>query len=617
MLDIKIAGSTLNQTPINWKNNFENIKNSINEAKINNVKILCLPELCISGYGCQDLFLNDWVVKKCFTMLKKIIPLCSNILVVVGLPLKYQKSLYNACCVINNSNIIGFALKSNLPNDGVHYESRWFKSWKLGKVDKIKIENKNYPIGTIQVEYNNELDIGFEICRDAWDAERPAKYFNTKKKLLILNPIASHFSFGKYSFWKDLVVKSSKKFNCMYLSCNLLGNEAGKIIFDGHIITAHKGKLIGESKRFSFDDFKLYIVDVNNFFKNNSLNYFEEFSYAASLALFDYKRKSNCNGFVLSISGGVDSAMIGIMIAEMVKKSINAIGLVKFTERFKLGLKKDEIKKLEELDKSNVYKKITNKILITAYQKSKNSSEDTYESAKIVSNFIGAKFFHWEIDKEVKSVTAKIENVLEKKISWENNNLVKQNIQARIRSPLIWMLANMKNAILLSTSNRSESAVGYATMDGDTSGSLAPIAGLDKLFVINFLKYSYNTLNYKCLKKVINLTPSAELLPRNMNQSDEIDLMPYEIMNKIERLAVKMKKSPREIFKELSKSKDLSNHKIKKYLKKFFSLFSKNQWKRERYAPSFHFDDYSLDPNSWYRFPILSGNYTEELKSID
>jgi len=179
------------------------------------------------------------------------------------------------------------------------------------------------------------------------------------------------------------------------------------------------------------------------------------------------------------------------------------------------------------------------------------------------------------------------------------------------------MLANMKNAILLSTSNRSESAVGYATMDGDTSGSLAPIAGLDKLFVIDFLKYSYKNLNYKCLKKVISLTPSAELLPRNMNQSDEMDLMPYDIMTKIERLAVKMKKSPDEIYKELSKSKDLNNHKIKKYIKRFFNLFSKNQWKRERYAPSFHFDDYSLDPNSWYRFPILSGNYIEELKNID
>ena len=77
-----------------------------------------------------------------------------------------------------------------------------------------------------------------------------------------------------------------------------------------------------------------------------------------------------------------------------------------------------------------------------------------------------------------------------------------------------------------------------------------------------------------------------------------------------------MKKSPNEIYKELSKSEKLKNYKIKKYIKKFFVLFSRNQWKRERYAPSFHFDDFSLDPNSWLRFPILSGNYEEELKNL-
>ena len=182
-----------------------------------------------------------------------------------------------------------------------------------------------------------------------------------------------------------------------------------------------------------------------------------------------------------------------------------------------------------------------------------------------------------------------------------------------MRSPMIWMLANMYNSLLLSTSNRSESAVGYATMDGDTSGSIAPIAGINKIFIINTIKYAYQKLEYNCLKKVLELKPSAELLPKKMNQNDENELMPYTLMSKIERLAIKKSNSPTEIFKELSKSKEFRNDDLKKFIKKFFILFSKNQWKRERYAPSFHLDDFSLDPNSWYRFPILSGNYGEEL----
>ena len=616
MIDIKIAAASLNQTPIDWKKNYKNIINSIEDAKSKNVKILCLPELCISGYGCQDLFFNDWVIKKSFKILEKIVPICSEILVVIGLPLKFKNYIYNASCIIKNSKIIGFALKSNLPNDGVHYEKRWFKSWKIGKREKIKINNKTYPIGNIKVEYNKKLDIGFEICRDAWDEERPINYLKTKKKLLILNPVGSHFAFGKYKFWKELIIKTSKKYNCTYLSCNLLGNESGKVIYDGHVIAAHNGKLIGENKRFSFRDYNLYIIDKKNYKKLDYENHYEEFFDATSLALFDYKRKSNCEGFVLSISGGLDSSIVAIMVSEMIKRAIKNIGLDLFINRFKLKLNKIEYKKIIKLKKKQLYKELTKKILITAYQKSKNSTSKTLEAAKSISNFIGSKFYLWNIDNEVKSVTEKIEKVLKQKITWKKNNLTKQNIQSRMRSPMIWMLANMYNSLLLSTSNRSESAVGYATMDGDTSGSIAPIAGINKTFIKNTIKYAYQKLEYTCLKKVLELKPSAELLPKKMNQNDENELMPYTLMSKIERLAIKKSNSPTEIFKELSKSKEFRNDDLKKFIKKFFILFSKNQWKRERYAPSFHFDDFSLDPNSWYRFPILSGNYGEELEVL-
>ncbi len=614
--NIKIAAASLNQTPIHWKRNYKNIIKSIEDAKSNNVNILCLPELCISGYGCQDLFFNDWVIKKSFKILKKIIPICSKILVAVGLPLKYKNDIYNAICIINNSKIVGFILKSNLPNDGIHYEKRWFKSWKIGKKAKININNKTYPIGTIKIEYNKKLDIGFEICRDAWDKERPINYLKTKKELLILNPVGSHFAFGKYEFWKELIIKTSRKYNCTYLSTNLLGNESGKVIYDGHVIAAQNGKLIGENKRFSFNDYNLYIIDRKNYKKLDNRNQYEEFFNASSLALFDYKRKSNCDGFVLSLSGGLDSATVAIMVSEMIKRAIKNIGLDKFINRFKIKLNEKEYQKIINLKNRDIHKELTQKILITAYQKSKNSTSETLDAAKSISHFIGSKFYLWNIDNEVTSVTNKIEKVLNQKLTWKKDNLTKQNIQSRMRSPMIWMLANVNNSLLLSTSNRSESAVGYATMDGDTSGSIAPIAGVNKIFILNTIKYAFKKLKYDCLKNVLKLKPSAELLPKEMNQNDEKDLMPYSIMTKIERLAVKKSKSPIYIFKELSKSKELSNDDLKIFIKKFFILFSKNQWKRERYAPSFHFDDFSLDPNSWFRFPILSGNYKEELKKL-
>ena len=204
-----------------------------------------------------------------------------------------------------------------------------------------------------------------------------------------------------------------------------------------------------------------------------------------------------------------------------------------------------------------------------------------------------------------------------RKLSWKEDDIALQNIQARARSPIIWMLANVKNALLLSTSNRSEGDVGYTTMDGDTSGSISPIAGVDKHFVIQWLRWAETELHYPGLKKVNGLQPTAELRPSENQQTDEADLMPYSIIVEIERLAIRDKRSPLDIFLILKEELNVENELLKNYIKKFFRLWSRNQWKRERLAPSFHLDEFNVDPKTWYRFPILSGGYAEELKELD
>ena len=238
----------------------------------------------------------------------------------------------NSCCIIRDQKILGFFIKSNLPNDGIHYEKRWFDGWEYGKIDKINFQNESYPIGTIQIEYNNELTLGFEICRDMWDEERPANYITTYKNLIIFNPIASHYAFNKFDFRKKLVIDSSKKFNCTYLSVNLLGNESGKVIFEGDTILASNGKLLFINGRFSFDDISFSYFDID--FKNQpiEINYkspeiYEEFIDAFSLGLSNYLYKSNLKGFALSLSGGVDSSSIAILTYEMFKRILEKQGI--------------------------------------------------------------------------------------------------------------------------------------------------------------------------------------------------------------------------------------------------------------------------------------------------
>ncbi len=612
-MNIKIASSNLNQIPLDWDKNYSNIKTSILESIKNKVKVLCLPELSITGYGCQDLFFTNWVIEKAKLELIKIQKLCNQITVIVGLPLHYKNKTYNTCCIINNKEIKSFFVKSNLPNDGIHYEKRWFDPWNLGEKKEIFFNGNKVPIGTIQYEYNKDLTIGFEICRDSWDKERPANFIKINKKhLLILNPIASHYAFKKFDFRKNQVIDSSKKYDCTYISCNLLGNESGKSIFEGDTILAQKGKLLHISKRFSFKNVisNIYDIDLEKTstkFVDSKTNIFEEFINAASLALFDYNIKSKCNGFTVSLSGGADSSCTVILVYEMIRRAMLELG------------EKGVIKKLNLKNLQKDYYSINTimkNILITVYQKSKNSSLATELSAKKLAQFISSTHFKWSINEEVKSIINKISKATNKKYNWENDNIALQNVQARVRSPFIWFIANTNNRILLSTSNRSESAVGYSTMDGDTSGSVSPIAGIDKVFIKKLLIYLKEKYNYNCLNNVLNLEPSAELKPKKFNQKDEDDLMPYSILSRIERYAIKERLSPKNIYDKIKKEKIYTDNKLKKYIKKFFNLLGKNQWKRERTAPSFHFDDYSLDASTWYRFPILSSNFKQEIEEL-
>jgi len=588
-----------------------NIIEAIEAAKKEQVAILCLPELCLTGYGCEDLFLSDWLSAKAWQHLQAIIPHCNNITVNVGLPIRINNITYNGACVISHQKILGIALKQNLARDGVHYEPRWFDAWTPGVVKEIEIAGQKINVGDLIFEVHG-IKFGFEICEDAWRKEKRPGYRLCEQGVdLILNPSASHFAMGKSLLReKEVVIDGSLIFHCVYVFSNLLGNEAGRMIYDGDIIIGQHGKIVALNNRLSFKNFNLVSTEVN--FDQPGLTKSlpltdgkeknEEMVRAASLGLYDYLRKSKAKGFVLSLSGGADSSLCAVLVSEMARRAISENGIEKFQHQLSLS----EIKNSAEAIKQ---------LLACAYQGTRNSSETTLTAAKELANSIGATFHQWNVDDEVEANKATIENALQRKLTWETDDIALQNIQARTRSPLIWLLANVKQCILLTTSNRSEGDVGYATMDGDTSGSLAPIAGLDKPFIIQWLKWAEKNLGYTGLSFVNNLQPTAELRPLERSQTDEKDLMPYTLLVAIEEQAIQWRKSPTEVYLELTKT--IQDPLLKPYIKKFFKLWSINQWKRERIAPSFHLDEINVDPRSWCRFPILSGSFAEELAELD
>lgn len=620
---MKIGGATLNQIPMDWDNNINNILTAIRNARHEGVELLCLPELCITGYGCEDMFLSKWLPEKSLQLLPPIIEACEDITVSVGLPIIYEHIVYNCTCLIKDQEILGFNVKQLLPYEGVHYEPRWFTPWKPGRLEEILFENRKYPFGDLIHDING-VKVGFEICEDAWrEKERPACRLVERGIDLILNPSASHFAFEKVTVREDIAINSSKRFDCVFLHTNMLGNEAGRMVYDGDVVIAQKGMLLERNPRLSYQSVNLAFTDVDfdepavqqPSLRDDVRDRNTEFAKAASLALFDYLRKSRSKGFVLSLSGGADSSCCAILVAEMVRRGLRELG----TETFLIKLGREDIIDLvkNESNPDEVAKIITNGILTCAYQATKNSSDDTYESAKALADSIGAIFYSWHIDEQVTAYTKEIEAQLQRSLEWETDDIALQNIQARARSPIIWMLANIKQSLLITTSNRSEGDVGYATMDGDTSGSIAPIAAVDKHFIKEWLVWAQAELGYTALDHVNNLRPSAELRPLEQTQTDEDDLMPYAVLVEIEKLAIRDKKSPVEVYKVLSKIGLENSDELKSYISKFFRLWARNQWKRERTAPAFHLDDFNIDPRTWCRFPILSGSFKEELEELN
>ena len=623
---VVFSAATLNQLPLDWEGNRQRILNAIQQASSEGASLLCLPELCISGYGCEDQFLAPFTADKSWESLELIASEVSEMVTVVGLALPFEGSLYNVSAILAKGKIQALIPKQFLADDGVHYEPRWFKAWPRGQ----RKTYKGIPLGDYRLHFAG-ITLGIEICQDAWEGERRPAYDLARRGVsVICNPTASHFAFGKAEIRKSLTLEGAKIINGAYIFANLLGNEAGRIIFDGDAYIAHDGSIVAQTPRFSYQDFTLvshemtidkreesgddvvafeiHIPETHSI-KTSEVPAWEkadqkkenEFSRAVALGLFDYLRKSRSQGWVLSLSGGADSSAIASLCALSIQYATAELGWE--------GLKKT----LSYIPLTTQDRAMAD-LLTTIYQGTVNSSQNTRDSARELAEWIGTQHYVIEIDSIVDGYRDLIEGAIGRPLTWEQDDITLQNVQARVRAPSAWMLANIKNALLLATSNRSEASVGYATMDGDTSGSISPIAGIDKSFVRTWLLW-LEEQGFKGLHLVNSLEPSAELRPLSEKQVDEEDLMPYPILNTIERLAFYDLLSPHACLEEVNKryGSVFAKEKLEEFVRRFFRLWARNQWKRERYAPGFHVDDYSLDPKSWLRFPILSAGLEKDI----
>jgi NAD+ synthase (glutamine-hydrolysing) len=691
MQPIRLAAAALNQTPLDWLTNCRNIRYALDAARNARAAIVCLPELCITGYNCEDMFFSTGIQQRALGMLQELLPVTRGLIACLGLPVFHEGAVYNAAALACDGRLLGIVAKQHLAGDGIHYEPRWFRRWPAGEIATIEVGGQICPLGDILFDCGG-VRIGFEICRDAWVAERTGARLAQRGADVLLNPSASHFAFAKQQIRERFVLEGSRAFCVSYAYANLLGNEAGRAIYDGGTLIASGGKMLARGPRFSYADWLLTtaVVDVDATRRakmetavdvpaspneieggcvevdfdypsshepvgsvtfgsgigaeSASVNVpghpawetgphpkEEEFARSVALALFDYLRKSRARGYVVSLSGGADSSAVAALVYLAVQFGGRELGLKQLFSRlqphpvpshvldplFRRADANPESAHFEEASRE-----IVHALLTCVYQSTRNSGVETLNAAREMARAIGARFREWNIDGVVDQYIETISAAIDRKLTWQNDDVALQNIQARARGPGAWLLANLRGALLLTTSNRSEAAVGYATMDGDTCGGLAPIAGIDKAFLLDWLKWMETTGPavigpLPALAAVNRLRPTAELRPPAADQTDEADLMPYRVLDAIERAAIRDKLLPIEVFEAVRPHfPQYDAAQLGTWVERFFQLWCRNQWKRERYAPSFHLDDENLDPKTWCRFPILNSGFERELAEL-
>lgn len=655
---VRVGAATLNQTPLAWKENLGRVLDAIAQAQAQKVDLLCLPELCLSGYGCEDWFLSVATANTALESLIKLLPSTAGIAVLVGLPIYFEGSVLNCAALVQNGHILGLHAKKNLPRDGVHYEPRWFRPWNAGELVDFEIGAEVVPLGDLVFECGG-VNVGIEICEEAWGATSSAAAASGGLDI-VLNPSASHFALGKVEAREHLVANLSRAMGVAYVYSNLVGLEAGRIIYDGGALIAKCGEFVARSKKFGFNDGDFIAADIdvdalrafklrqrsvsqrggNQGSSSNqelhphaivgakfggaevvplkdkknlnvqALDRHHEFLAAEMTGLFDYLRKAKAKGFVVPLSGGCDSAVCAVLIAHMIAEALKELGPEILKKRLALP----------QMPGDSANPRAWIKTLLTCvYMGTNQSSEKTSLAAKNLALEIGAEFFDIPVQAFVKDICGSVEKALHRKMSWTTDDLTLQNVQARARAPVAWMIANIQGAILITTSNRSEAAVGYATMDGDMAGGLAPLGGIDKHFLREWLRWAETGCGIglgpiNALGAINSLAPSAELRPHTSDQTDEADLMPYQVLERIERLYVRDKLPAAAIVERVFRDRlelgcgTQTLEAMTMWVERFERLWRQNQWKRERMAPSFYVDDESVDSRTWCRHPILSAD---------
>ncbi len=537
---IRITGAQLSFTVGAIQENKSKILNTLEEAEKINSDIVVFPELCVTGYPPEDLLLRESFVGKNFAVLEEIAEFSGRTSGVIGFvdrSLEEQtmdnvdRNITNAAAIVQNGDVKGIYHKCYLPNYSVFDEARYF-----AKGTKPE-----------EIFWYEDIAVGINICEDIWINNGPAEEQVKKGASLIININASPFDINKTESRKVNVRDKAKKLNVPILYLNMVGGQ-DELVFDGgSFLVDADGNIIYEAGQFSEEifsfDLELEIKNVKSENKlivnekksdlpplktSDSLSELESMYAALKMGLSDYVEKNNFKKVLVGLSGGIDSALTATIAVDALT-SDNVIGVAmpsKFNPKSSLGDAK------ELADNLNIELKTVN-------------IEETAE---------------------------KFRNLLKDNIDDDLKSVVDENIQSRIRGNILMGLSNQLGAMVVSTGNKSEMAVGYSTLYGDLVGGFALLKDVYKTEVYKLSDYR-NSISKVIPQNIIEKKPSAEL---SEDQYDSDSLPEYDLLDKILKMYIELDYSSEKII-----NSDIDKEVVFDILEKI----DRNEYKRKQVAP--------------------------------
>ena len=616
---IKVAAATPDIRVADVDYNKGQIIKQMDEAAEAGAKIIVFPELCITGYTCSDLFLQDILLNSAKKALVEIAEHTKNLdaLVFVGVPIAVGGELYNVAAALNHGNILGFTTKSFLPNYGEFYEMRQFRPGPK-KAEKILFGGKEIPFGPQLLFVENQmanLIVSAEICEDVWSPVPPSIEAAREGATVIVNCSASDETIGKASYREALISGQSARLISGYIYANAgEGESTTDLVFGGHNLIAENGTILAEAKRFSngiiYTEFDVQKI-ANERRKNTTFTETQEhvlpripfgleqtetiltrtFPSRPFVPRDDQERAKRCEEIltiqamglkkrlahthaksaVVGISGGLDSTLALLVTA----KAFDALGL----------------------ERSGI-----TAVTMPCF----GTTDRTYQNACKMSLKVGATL------REVRIGDAVMQHFKDIGHDPQDHSVTYENSQARERTQVLMDIANQTGGLVIGTGDMSELALGWATYNGDHMSMYGVNASVPKTLVRHLVHYYADTCEDSSLKEVLydvlDTPVSPELLPPKdgeIAQKTEDLVGPYELHDFFLYYFLRMGYEPGKIYRiaKLSFAGEYDDETIYRWLRTFCWRFFSQQFKRSCLPDGPKVGTVALSPRGDWRMP--------------